>query len=485
MLPECINYSEVATQVYDYLTAPLSDRGTISSNTGVDAILYPEPYQVNVFGPIYTPRVYGKDLTSFELASSGTIAVTLADVASFFLERDLASSNITLRTACNDSFEINVKGGAMGLLMDSAANDVTLFSDSNVLVSASNTLTLAAPNLVFDSDAFAFGVDGALLSITPSNIEMNTASNIDIHALEYLDLHSSSNARIQADSNLYLDANALTFNGSSFVVNSSSNIVLSTPDTMWLTACNLLYDFSNITVLGTNIASAGDTISLSAPGALFTVTESNISSYSSNVMHVEGSNVSIIGNAIVSVTSMQDLTLSALGAAASLGFAVSNTLDVLTATADEFKFKTSNVDVITATAGQVNINGDLKVDGTIKYSQSVSPSNLRVFDKTILLAYDADTPVTDGNLNDQAGIEVRGSGKEKSFKWNHKNGVGNLGTSNIDDESYWELKGGAFRMSEGDHSFGFRINDLGEFELVKKVGQGNFKRIAKFGKALI
>jgi len=113
-----------------------------------------------------------------------------------------------------------------------------------------------------------------------------------------------------------------------------------------------------------------------------------------------------------------------------------------------------------------------------------------VADKTIQLAMGTSS---DGAANDGAGIKIVGDDTygEKGFLWRHNQGTQYLGTSELDKNSYWEVTGGALHISHsnatiGDVMFGFRINEHGELELVKKLpGGGPYKRVAKFGRTLI
>ena len=65
--------------LYDNL---LGGSGTINYNSGTPAVTYPDADIYNVSAPIWLPRVYGSGLTSFEVASSGSIAITVQDVHS-------------------------------------------------------------------------------------------------------------------------------------------------------------------------------------------------------------------------------------------------------------------------------------------------------------------------------------------------------------------------------------------------------------------
>ena len=95
----------------------------------------------------------------------------------------------------------------------------------------------------------------------------------------------------------------------------------------------------------------------------------------------------------------------------------------------------------------------------------------------------------------------------KSFTWNYNYGnvtnIGsNLTTSAVPKESFWELKGGSFRITQpvnvsydgssnvtaSNVSYHFRINAQSELEIIKVVNTGgpngtnNYARVAKFGR---
>ena len=170
------------------------------------------------------------------------------------------------------------------------------------------------------------------------------------------------------------------------------------------------------------------------------------------------------------------------------------------------------------------VKGNLDVGGTYN-TIDISTSTIAVEDKLIILSTssnydgtnDVDSDVTDGaSVNDSAGIKIAGKPSnsdiisagftgdysqsnlwEKSFKWNINQGMPSLGylhssetTTVRDNESFWELKGGALHLSadkindSGEEitvKYGFRINANDELEIIKKVGDAASKRVAKFG----
>lgn len=346
-----------ATTLYDYFLTPNNEqnRGSLDSNNDPSAVFYPDYNQVNVMGPLYVPRVYGKDLSALEIASSGIIAISLRDVHSFDFDRNIATSNITLKTLAQDSFAIGVNTDRMGLQFAAAgdANDVKLYSDSNVLISACNILTLAsksfsqslsedyslaAANITMSAvsniqgtacnvefygsneacikslDAEVCATPGAIGMTATTSIttdaptQSNTATNFSLDTAEYMYLHSDSNARLCAASNLYVNTcepggslwiESTTMNLAAPTMNlaasnldaTASNITMTAADTMSLTATNFVYNFDTISYLGTNIASAGETVSLAAPGASIGITESNIAIASGDIVSIGASNL--------------------------------------------------------------------------------------------------------------------------------------------------------------------------------------------------
>lgn len=143
-----------------------------------------------------------------------------------------------------------------------------------------------------------------------------------------------------------------------------------------------------------------------------------------------------------------------------------------------------------------------------------SVSTLSGFDSdrlTSKISYHASSPlrpVKDGAANDSSGIRVSGAPAvaeanhgffDKSFLWRTPDlGVGADGMFHLgkdgghSKESYWDLRGGSFRMthvntSSGDElSFAFRVTERDELELVKRVfdrgtGAETFETVTKFG----
>lgn len=175
------------------------------------SVEYPND-QYNVFPTLYLPRVYGKDLTAFEIASSGKISVTVRDIYSFDLERDVPSSNIILQTMSNDSFQISVNESNMGLLFDSKSNVVTIATSNQLFIDATSNVTIQSKSLTFDvSD---LGLQGDNVYVTANSNLHLTAKDDTIYMM------SGSNIKVSSSNNIQFSS------CNDYVINSASNLTL-------------------------------------------------------------------------------------------------------------------------------------------------------------------------------------------------------------------------------------------------------------------
>ena len=152
----------------------------------------------------------------------------------------------------------------------------------------------------------------------------------------------------------------------------------------------------------------------------------------------------------------------------------------------------------------IDVVGDLRVSGSIiaaNTSIGEGGTTMELGVKT-----DGSTDVIDGAANDGAGITIAGvpeptlftseyKGRfEKSLRWNYsENGLSKLGQKDTwDQESFWRLKGGHFRLSHTNPDSGaeieyiMRVNENDEFQLVRHLipvdgGEETYDVVAKFG----
>jgi len=342
----------MALSKYDDFIAPNLDRGDFSYAT-TGGVEYPAADQVNIFGPLYLPRVYGKDLTAFEIASSGSVAVTLNDIHSFDLVRDNANSNIVLQTYANDSFYINVANSNMYLGMDTTSNTATLFSSNDIIVQAVDKLTLQG-NTVDLVIGESFGLNAKNISLTAeSNVAVTgtlgeirfAASNSNITfamAENNAILYASNNILVAASNDYFVSAQS---NVSISAV--SNNLVLTAHDNAMSITMDAATDVMTITAAGSMVMnsssnvdiSAQNSVNLSAAGGLAGLT---IDSASSNINMFTTKTISIDAQSNVDISAQNSINLSAAGGLAGM------TIDSGTSNIDIFTTKNITIDAQSA-----------------------------------------------------------------------------------------------------------------------------------------
>lgn len=298
---------------YDDFIAPQNDRGEFSYNQ-IASVQYPEQDQVNIFGPLYLPRVYGKDLTSFEIASSGSVAITLNDIHSFDLTRDNENSNIVLQTYADDSFYINVGSSNMYLGMDASSNHATLWSTSNVTIHADDVLTLEGDtvelvigqdfnlgakniSMTADSNVAVTGTNGSVkLSASNDNILFNMEDN---NAL----LYASNNVSVSASNDLFVAAQSNVY-----ITASNTNMVLSAgEDTMNVTMDAALDKMTVRADGGVEVTSTSNVSLLAAGGTSFV----KLDSASGDIDIATSADITIDASSELTMTSINKCTVNA------------------------------------------------------------------------------------------------------------------------------------------------------------------------------
>jgi hypothetical protein len=201
-----------------------------------------------------------------------------------------------------------------------------------------------------------------------------------------------------------------------------------------------------------------------------------------------------------------------------------NTVDLNTT--GEYNFFIDQKQLVNINPDAMHLYGNLNIEGVINATKSIVHNRLEVQDKILSLGATSnylDSVGTgtinyddDGVVNNGAGISIQGMPTdavipdglqeqdvahlyEKSLKWNvNANGVTALGGTDIEGESQWVLKGGAFYLNNvrtdpstgektSETSFGLRINERDEMELIKisdASGSKVVKRVARFGLTL-
>ena len=384
-------------------------------------VIYPEKDVVSIFGPIFTPRIHSKYMDTLELASSGKVALTLADQHALDIRLDESLGAVEMAAR---------NGNSLSLV---SAADVSLTAGSNVSVACD-----------------ASGA-GNVLSMGAGGIEAETSRSLTASAagaVQILSTEGPGGALLMGAGGLSAStASVLSLSGGSLAVVSNE----------WEGLRNSMTMDSNGIAFSTK--SVGGVVALSGDGGAI---DSTIS------MGAQGISLSAPAGGSVSMTAGGE--------------------ELFESSFDE-------------------------VEGRYRVTFP-SISALSGFDSdrlTSKISYHASTParpVRDGAANDSSGIRVSGSPAvaqanhaffDKSFLWRTPDlGVGADGMFHLGKdgghakESYWDLRGGSFRMtnvntSSGDElSFAFRFTEKDELELVKRVfhrgtGAETFETVTKFG----
>lgn len=162
-----------------------------------DTLQYPPSDTYSILGPLYLPKVYGKGLSTFELASSGTIAVTLRDVYAFDLEMPENTNTVKFNT--RDNKELNLASGPSNLSyidLKSATEEVKIYGRSNITLETAQDVEVQAGQTQFFYAA----------SSNATNIYLD-GTNADVY------VKADSNIYLNAGEKLAVTAKQFTFNG--------------------------------------------------------------------------------------------------------------------------------------------------------------------------------------------------------------------------------------------------------------------------------
>jgi uncharacterized protein (DUF2345 family) len=594
-----------ATNSNMYMTMDAATRNTSMYTSNNMNVSVSNNYNLNVQSNINVGalggdfKVYADSSNMYMTMDRATDNVTVYASSNMFLS---ASNNYNLNAksninvgALNGDFKVYADSSNMYLTMDKTTNNVTLYTLSNMFVSASNNYNLNARSNIYvgalggdmklyaNSSNMYMTMDATTntqsiytvnqMNLTASNsfslnaqsnITMNaTVNNITMYASNDYTISTSNNYTVTArsnvlvnaskgswnayanDSNMFMTMNHTTNTVSLYGLNqmnfsTSNNLNMSAQSNMAINAYNgnmLVYADSNLKM---NVDDSNMFLHFNMPSdAIQMYSLSNISFSASNNMFLTASsnismttsNLNIISNRDVFITASNNVTISASNTL-TLSFGALNTLtsndQAFTAQSNVFFYINASSNnpsdpVFTVSGNQVLVRGDIVVTGNINtsnvFSTTVIQESLKVSDKQLTLANvgsnfnPADGPF-DGIANSGAGIKIDGvpsgfdsnipQAYDKSFNWNFGggNGILDLGTaSGMSNEAFWEVKGGSLRITHQkitpsggsniirDISFGLRVNELEELELVKKfwyTPSNNYihRRIARFGRIL-
>ena len=493
-----------------------NDNFTLTASNNVDATSLKGDVNINA----------SNELSAFAL--SGPVAISACnnslDLFAAHTMQLVANDNFTL-TASNNVDATSLKGD----VNINASNELSVFALSGpVAISAcNNSLDLFAAH--------------TMQLVANDNVTLTASNNVDVTSLK-------DSVNINASNEL----SAFALSGPVAISACNNMLEMYSKGVMQLTTSNVFTLgadsdvgvsslHGNVNILAnTNFTTSATGIALAATSSIgmSTFSFSNLSSnaviFGSNLLQLSSCNT-------INVLSSNNLNLSACNTlsldAQYLNFDIGSDINFSANSNINFTIRSSpegpSTHVFQVSGSNVVIKGDMTITGSINSSNSINTTiyqhNLAIQDKQIMLAstnsssFSNEAPPIDGfQTNNGAGIIVEGLPTgfslsndttqmnaaeyglySKSILWNYGDnyngedayakGCLNLGSPQWSNESFWEVKGGSFRITNQrldannqplNTSFGFRINKFDQLELIKislSNGMTSYKRLAMFG----
>jgi uncharacterized protein (DUF2345 family) len=197
-----------------------------------DTTLYPDSNNISILGPLWLPRVYGKDLTAFEIASSGKLSIVINDVHALDVSKTGRVTQLSAKS--NDSFQLSINSNNMSLTFDATSNDIVLLASNDITIGASNNMIVSASNN-FNLDAsndlhFVANVGLASISAASANNVFTLGSNTNethLYSSNSIFITTSNDYKQITECNIDLYANT----GRVFIVGPGSNTSIIFNDT--------------------------------------------------------------------------------------------------------------------------------------------------------------------------------------------------------------------------------------------------------------
>lgn len=483
-----------------YLTAS-NDSMYMSANNG--SMLVSMDHTTDTLSFISANQIQMASSNQISLTSANDSVLLKAAGENVYVKLRSDTSNLEMYAISNVTVTADQK-----LLMTSsneasitAGDTISMYTSNNMIVSACNAFTLTASNDInveTQSGSLTLSANGGLayaaFDASTNSLTIGTSNNILMTASNDYSVMALSDVSLEAVSgSLNLSANGgkayASFDAAtnSLYVGTSNDITITASNDVTISTLN---NYSVNTVNHVSFTSTSGDLMLSA-SKNFTVGATDVGVMaSSNILLGATDNVNVTGGYVATMAS-SNLLLS--GSNYVKMYTSQNQIIMDNTQSNIVMAVGVNPEIIKIYEDRVQINGNIQVTGTID-TIDIAQTNLQVADKTISLAFDSNNgPLPDGpDTNSGAGIRIAGQyggTNARSILWNWNQGMQHLGTSNIDNESFWDIRGGQLRIShsnaEKEVAFGFRINDKDELEIVKKTGAGTFKRIAKFGRTFI
>ena len=140
----------------------------IQYSTLNSTVSYPDHDVADIFGQVYLSRIYAKDLTALEIASSGKISLSPFDEQTIDIyTTQYAYSNCPPSTAVVidslvDSMVLKTSCESASMMLDAASSNLILSSKHDIHLTCDNNIYMNAQNLIINvnnmTTSYAFAV---------------------------------------------------------------------------------------------------------------------------------------------------------------------------------------------------------------------------------------------------------------------------------------------------------------------------------------
>ena len=503
----------MATLELEYALKSVNSLSAPTKYIGPDTIApnYPDYESETVFGTVLLPKIYGKNLDQFEIATDGKIVLSVQNTESLYIDTEangtfsnlvFEASNQSLEFKPNDSnatvkvghhtwtssnnyqvLETTDSSGYRTFDPFTFENDVT-FKGGTFGISADQQVTIDTSNLM---------LDGTL------TVESNVEFNSNLLVLGTTTLNQTLSVGEATTLNNTLSVGQATTLASTLDVTDATTL-LSTLSVVGVTTLNNTLSVGQATTLNntlsvgeaTTLASTLDVTGVTTLASTLSVTDATTLLSTLSVGEATTLNKTLsVGEATTLLSTLSvgqattlNNTLSVVGATTllstlSVGQAttLNNTLDVtgVTTLLSSLSVGGANttLEYNLSVGGDIVVSGDLDIKGKIN-SISTTATDLLIEDNTITLN---STNIANGdasnlgliiggsnNLGSTTGLYFDGLGldqvtlnemTEKKLTWNNNNGYDELGIFQLDNtddkvqnEPFWELLGSPLHLSQ-------------------------------------
>lgn len=308
---------------------------------------YPTSDVINVFGPIYTPRIYGYKTSALELASSGNVTIALNDVHALDLYNDSNTNFTYFSSVSNQSLKL-IAGPLenTSLSFNASNHDVDLYAQRNFTSTSSNSY------YVNSAKGTHFSVGSNFSVVANSNISLaSTATSVSLDgnggkATFIVDGGNSNIIAFAENDATFTACNAMTYTAcNTLTAKALNNATLqSTSQSVILSAdtnnVNLTLDHVTHSILG--ISSGATHFKASTNFVVDAAQAATIAASNGATLASATSNVFLSGGNDVVATAAQDVLITATAGALSNtsagDFAVSAGTDIVGTAANNVKF---------------------------------------------------------------------------------------------------------------------------------------------------